>query len=136
MLRRRHWNVSNVLHYVLWHTRATEYWMHLFFHCNFSIRIWTYLQIEWEPGSTFEIIFSVAHKISVILSSPKWVFQQLGIFGSRETSLFFKEFCYRLGDGRGVLFWRSLCISIEWKRSMFRVCQDGLALSFSFFFPL
>jgi hypothetical protein len=34
-------------------------WLHLFFYCNFSVRIWNYLQVEWEPGDTFEEIFSV-----------------------------------------------------------------------------
>ena len=39
MLRRRHCNVTNV------------------FHCNFSIRIWNYLQVEWQPDSNFEGVF-------------------------------------------------------------------------------
>lgn len=69
MLRRRHWNVTdvfhcacfffleNVFHCVLCPTRCTEDWMHLFFGCNFSIRIWNYLQIHWQQGNSIEQSF-------------------------------------------------------------------------------
>jgi hypothetical protein len=63
MIRRRHWNVTNnQFHCVLCPTHLTEDWMHLFFDCNFSIRIWCYLQIQWEPGDTFEEIFFAAKR--------------------------------------------------------------------------
>jgi hypothetical protein len=62
MLRRRHLNVTNVFHCVLCPCRATEDWQHLFFHCNFSVRVWSYLQIEWESGSSFEAIFMQARR--------------------------------------------------------------------------
>lgn len=31
--------------------------MHLFFGCNFSIRIWNYLQIHWQQGNSIELSF-------------------------------------------------------------------------------
>jgi hypothetical protein len=43
MLRRRHWNVADDPHCVLCPTHLIEDWIHLFFQCNFSVRIWTYL---------------------------------------------------------------------------------------------
>lgn len=57
MLRRRKWNVTDVFHCELCPTRVTEDWVHLFFQCNFSIRVWNYLQIYWEPGDGFEQVF-------------------------------------------------------------------------------
>jgi hypothetical protein len=47
MLHRRHWKVTEDTHCVLCPTRARETRMHLFFECNFSQRIWNYLQIDW-----------------------------------------------------------------------------------------
>ena len=57
MFRRRHWNVTGDFNCVLCPLGDTEDWMHLFFQCNFSVRIWSYLQIQWEPAGTFEQIF-------------------------------------------------------------------------------
>jgi hypothetical protein len=62
MIRRRHWNVTDVFHYVLCPTHTTEDWQHLFFKCSFSIRIWNYLQIEWTDGDSYEEVFSAARK--------------------------------------------------------------------------
>ena len=62
MLRRRHWNVTDDLFCVLCPTHMTENWQHLFFECNFSIRVWNYLQINWLPGNTFEQVFLSARK--------------------------------------------------------------------------
>lgn len=52
MLRRRNCNVTNILHCELCPTGQTEDWQHLFFQC--SVRIWTYLQIEWGQEDTLE----------------------------------------------------------------------------------
>jgi hypothetical protein len=62
MLRRRHWTVTNNLSCVLCPTHIDEDWLHLFFHCNFSQRVWNYLQIEWEPGDTMEEIFCLSRR--------------------------------------------------------------------------
>ena len=62
MLRRRNWNVTSDLDCVLCPTHSTEDWIHLFFDCNFSHRIWIYLQIEWEPADTLEEIFISARR--------------------------------------------------------------------------
>ena len=48
MLKRRHWNVTEDTHCVLCAARAYEDRLHLFFGCNFSTRIWNYLQIDWS----------------------------------------------------------------------------------------
>jgi hypothetical protein len=37
-------------------THATD-WPHLFFNYNFSIRVWIYLQIEWEQEDNIEAMF-------------------------------------------------------------------------------
>ena len=36
---------------LLCHLRTRETRNHLFFECNFSVRIWNYLQITWSPGN-------------------------------------------------------------------------------------
>jgi hypothetical protein len=48
MLQRRHWKVTEDVHCVLCPTGSREDRMHLFFGCNFSQRIWNYLQIDWS----------------------------------------------------------------------------------------
>ena len=48
MLLRRHWHVEDhtcVLCPYLIHEDCA----HLFFSCNFSVRVWNYLQILWDP---------------------------------------------------------------------------------------
>ena len=51
MLRRRHWNIEDGPNCVLCQAHCLEDITHLFFSCNFSCRIWNYLQIEWLPGN-------------------------------------------------------------------------------------
>lgn len=36
--------------------------MHLFFSCNFSIRIWNYLQVDWFQGSNMQQCISKARR--------------------------------------------------------------------------
>jgi hypothetical protein len=62
MLRRRNWNVTNGYTCVLCHAHQIEDWIHLFFDCNFSRRIWSYLQVEWSQGDTIEEMFFKARK--------------------------------------------------------------------------
>jgi hypothetical protein len=50
-----HWNVTS--DYTPFHT--TEDWIHLFFDCNFSRRILTYLQIGWTLADNIEIMFII-----------------------------------------------------------------------------
>jgi hypothetical protein len=54
MLRRRLWNVTNDYKCVLCPYHVTKDWIHLFFDCNFSRRIWTYLQVDWEQADNIE----------------------------------------------------------------------------------
>jgi hypothetical protein len=54
MLKRRHWKVTDDTHCELCFARAYEDRMHLFFECNFSQRIWTYLQIDWLRGGDIQ----------------------------------------------------------------------------------
>jgi hypothetical protein len=63
MLRRRNWNVTSDFTCVLCPTHTTEDWIHLFFDCNFSRRIWNYLQIEWTQHDTIEEMFIAARKV-------------------------------------------------------------------------
>jgi hypothetical protein len=50
MLERRHWQVTDNYDCVLCSAGAREDRDHIFFNCNFSIRIWNYLQITWGTG--------------------------------------------------------------------------------------
>jgi hypothetical protein len=59
MLKRRHWNVTDDTHYVLCPTRAYEDRVHLFFECNYSARIWNYLQIDWSGQGSLDIQFII-----------------------------------------------------------------------------
>ena len=43
-----------VTHCVLCPTRAREDRLHLFFDCNFSQRVWNYLQISWPQGQDLQ----------------------------------------------------------------------------------
>jgi hypothetical protein len=54
ILKRRHWKVTDDTHCELCFARAYEHRMHLFFECNFSQRIWTYLQIDWLQGQDIQ----------------------------------------------------------------------------------
>ena len=47
MIQRRHWKINDGPECVLCLTRVLEDINHLFFQCNFSMRIWNYLQITW-----------------------------------------------------------------------------------------
>lgn len=50
ILQRRHWKVSDDSNCVLCPLRTHEDRVHLFFECNFSSRVWNYLQINWNGG--------------------------------------------------------------------------------------
>jgi hypothetical protein len=54
LLQRRHWRVTDETHCMLCPLRAYEDRMHLFFECNFSRRVWNYLQITWTGSSDIQ----------------------------------------------------------------------------------
>ena len=62
ILERRHWNVSDCNHCVLCPTQTKEDRDHLFFSCNFSCRVWTYLQVCWPHGDNMAAIAYVARR--------------------------------------------------------------------------
>ena len=62
MLFRSHWNVTNDHTCVLCPGKNYEDWSHLFFECMFSVRIWTYLQINWGSGSGPEMLKKAKRK--------------------------------------------------------------------------
>jgi hypothetical protein len=72
MLRLRNWNVITDFTCVLCPTHTTEDWIHLFFDCNISRRIWNYLQVEWTQEDTVEDMF-----ISAIKSFSKPFFTEV-----------------------------------------------------------
>ena len=51
MVERRHWHMDDGVFCLLCSFRTRETKNHLFFECNFSVRIWNYLQITWSPGN-------------------------------------------------------------------------------------
>ena len=112
MLRRRHWNVTEELHCVMCPTHETEDWMHLFFHCSFSMRVWNYLQIQWEDGGSFEEVFKSARSRFRQPFLLKWSSLRAGTSGNKGMRLSFKM-CFQLsGLGKVVLFMSSPCIRI------------------------
>jgi hypothetical protein len=60
LLQRRHWKVTEDTHCVLCPGRKYEDRIHLFFECNYSQRVWNYLQIYWPSGQEVQTIFSSA----------------------------------------------------------------------------
>jgi hypothetical protein len=54
MIIQRHWRVTDNNDCVLCHQHVLEDWKHLFFACQFSSRIWNYLQIQWRDYSIEE----------------------------------------------------------------------------------
>jgi hypothetical protein len=62
LLQRRNWHVSDDKHCELCPLRAYEDRVHLFFECNFSARIWTYLQIDWQPLGDIQSIVHHARR--------------------------------------------------------------------------
>jgi hypothetical protein len=62
MLVRRHWNVTEDLTCVLCPLHVHEDRAHLFFECNFSCRIWNYLQITWVAGDDLQTIVGAARR--------------------------------------------------------------------------
>jgi hypothetical protein len=59
MLQRCHWNVTDDTHCVLCLTKAYEDRVHLFFECNYSARIWNYLQVDWNGHGSLDIQFLI-----------------------------------------------------------------------------
>ena len=62
MLQRRHWRVTDETHCELCPLRVHEDRIHLFFDCNFSVRVWDYLQIQWEPNDDLQMVVAKARK--------------------------------------------------------------------------
>jgi hypothetical protein len=58
----RNWNVTNNFTCVLCLAHLSEDWIHILFYCNFSRRIWTYLQVNWTHEDTMEDMFIKARK--------------------------------------------------------------------------
>nr|XP_040251774.1 uncharacterized protein LOC120968845 [Aegilops tauschii subsp. strangulata] len=52
MVDRRHWHLEDGVNCVLCPLQTKETRDHLFFNCNFSVRIWNYLQIDWSSGDS------------------------------------------------------------------------------------
>ena len=52
MVDRRHWHLEDGVSCVLCPLQTRETRDHLFFNCNFSVRIWNYLQIDWSSGDS------------------------------------------------------------------------------------
>jgi hypothetical protein len=47
LLQHRHWKVTENKHCELFSFRLYKDRIHLFFECNFSARVWNYLQVDW-----------------------------------------------------------------------------------------
>jgi hypothetical protein len=62
LLVRRNWTVSDDRHCVLCPTHTYEDRLHLFFTCNFSHRIWNYLQIDWSRGADLQTAVAEARR--------------------------------------------------------------------------
>ncbi|PNT60822.1 hypothetical protein BRADI_5g05911v3, partial [Brachypodium distachyon] len=51
-----HWLRDDDDRCVLCNAGVLEDWQHLFFTCNFSRRIWSFLQIYWRSGPSVDIV--------------------------------------------------------------------------------
>ena len=60
LLQRRDWHVTDDTHCVLCPLRIYEDRLHLFLTCNFSQRIWSYLQIQWTNNNELQQIIQTA----------------------------------------------------------------------------
>jgi hypothetical protein len=54
--------VSDDDHRVLCLMKSHEDRIHLFFDCNFSARIWSYLQIDWRPDDDLQRVLEHAKR--------------------------------------------------------------------------
>jgi hypothetical protein len=54
--------VTDDTHCELCPIRAYEDRIHLFFQCNFSMRIWNYLQIEWIHHDDMQVVVATAQQ--------------------------------------------------------------------------
>ena len=52
MVDRRHWHMDDGATCRLCPLQVRETRDHLFFNCNFSVRVWNYLQIDWSAGTS------------------------------------------------------------------------------------
>ena len=83
MVERRHWHMEDGVHCRLCPLQVRETRDHLFFNCNFSVRVWNYLQIDWPAGNSmsdvaiqarndfdkpffFEVVFAACWNIWII----------------------------------------------------------------------
>jgi hypothetical protein len=62
LLQRRHWKVTDDKHCELCPSRIYEDRVHLFFECNFSVRIWNYLQVDWIQHTDMQTIVATARQ--------------------------------------------------------------------------
>ena len=56
MVDTRHWHMDDGVNCALCPLLTRETRGHLFFHFNFSVRIWNYLQISWPQGDDMSSI--------------------------------------------------------------------------------
>jgi hypothetical protein len=60
LLQRHYWHVTDDTHYELCPGHIYEDRAHLFFDCNFSVRIWNYLQIPWHSNDDLQAVVLTA----------------------------------------------------------------------------
>jgi hypothetical protein len=71
-------HVTDDTHCVLGPRRIYEDRAHLFFECNFSMRIWNYLQISWRSNDNIQSVVEVAKQnfgqpfFMEVIISPLW----------------------------------------------------------------
>src|SRR6266540_3643166 len=126
LLKCHHWNVTDDTHCVLCVAHAYEERFHLFFTCNFSQRIWNYLQIDWSLGDDIQSATSAARRefgmpfFTEVVILVYWHIWKLrnGIFFSRNTQ--------PLANGSVILFMTFLCLGIELKLNIVMFSWLGL----------
>jgi hypothetical protein len=106
LLQRRHWHVTEDLNCVLCALGTHEDRVHLFFECNFSRRIWAYLQIDWIPHDDLQFIMQAARssfgkpffmEVVILACRNIWLLQNGKIFGN-ERPTFAKWKCNFIHD--------------------------------------
>lgn len=143
MLRRRHWNVTDVFH-----CACFFFWRMSFTVCcvpQGALRIGCISFLAATLASGYGTIYrftgSRVTPLSRVLcwqssslvthSSLRLLFWLPGTFGNREMKLFFRMCCHLLDPGEANLGMRSPCTCIGWKPSTHNSLQYGLTLCYS-----
>ena len=104
MVERRHWHMEDGVHCRLCPLQARETRDHLFFNCNFSVRVWNYLQIDWSAGTSMIELVTQARRsfdrpffseVVFIACWHIWIIRNAKVFRNERASFNKWRFAFR-----------------------------------------